>query len=310
MDRTQRDAVLERVFITGGTGFIGSRLCHVLSRSGAEVHVSSRSAVTPPEPAAKLWRINHCDFKGTQSVLNKVRPRTVFHLAGFTSAQRSLVLVQKTLNDNLVATVNLLHAAAEAGCERVILAGSLEEPEDSATPASSPYAVSKLSGHAYARMFRNTFGLDFTNARIFMVYGPAQRETYKLVPYVTLSLLRGELPKLSSGSREIDWIFVDDVVDGLKACATSRVAGGETVDLGSGLLTAVKDVVRKLADLIDPSLQPEFGSIADRENEQVRRADVVRTYSITGWKPSVSLADGLEQTVSWYSNHPDQKIST
>lgn len=266
--------------------------------------------MTPRESAAKQWRINHCDFKETRSVLNKVRPRTVFHLAGFTSAQRSLELVQRTLNDNLVATVNLLHAAAEAGCERVILAGSLEEPEDFDTPASSPYAVSKFSGLAYARMFRNTFGLDFTNARIFMVYGPAQRETYKLVPYVTLSLLRGELPKLSSGGREIDWIFVDDVVNGLVACATSRVAGGETVDLGSGLLTTVKDVVKKLVGLIDPSLQPEFGAVADRQNEQVKRADVERTFSITGWKPSVSLEVGLEQTVSWYSNYSDRNIST
>ncbi|MGB7630094.1 MAG: NAD-dependent epimerase/dehydratase family protein, partial [Candidatus Deferrimicrobium sp.] len=271
---------------------------------------SSRSATTPPEHVTELWRIDHCDFKETRSVLNKVRPKTVFHLAGFTSAQRNLELVQRTLNDNLVATVNLLHAASEAGCERVILAGSLEEPDDSGTPASSPYAVSKLSGHAYARMFRNTFGLDFTNARIFMVYGPAQRETYKLVPYVTLSLLRGEVPKLSSGGRKIDWIFVDDVANGLVACATSRAAGGETVDLGSGLLTTVKEVVRKLVDLINPSLQPEYGSIVDRENEQVRRADVARTYSITGWKPSVSLEAGLEQTVSWYSNHLDRKIAT
>jgi nucleoside-diphosphate-sugar epimerase len=191
------------------------------------------------------------------------------------------------------------------GCERVILAGSLEEPDDPATPATSPYAVSKLSGHAYAQMFRSTFGLNYTNARIFMVYGPAQRETYKLVPYVTLSLLRREPPKLSSGTREIDWIFVDDVVDGLVACATSEAAGGETVDVGNGTLTTVKDVVNKLIHLVDPSLQAQFSSIAERKNEQVRRANIERTFSLTGWKPSISLDEGLERTVAWYRNHPE-----
>ena len=80
------------------------------------------------------------------------------------------------------------------------------------------------------------------------------------------------------------------------------------MDLGSGRLTTVKEVVKKLVDLIAPSLLPEFGSIADRENEQVRRADVERTYSITGWKPSVSLEMGLERTVSWFRKHQDRNI--
>jgi UDP-glucose 4-epimerase len=309
MQGTQRVDALGRVFITGGTGFIGSRLCHVLCRSGAEAHVSSRRTGSPPEPAARLWQVDLCDFTQTRSVLNTVRPKTIFHLAGVTSAQRSLALVQGTLNDNLVATVNLLHAAAEAGCERVVLAGSLEEPDDLGATATSPYAVSKSCGHAYARMFRSAFGLNYTNARIFMVYGPAQRETHKLVPYVTLSLLRGEPPKLSSGVREVDWIFVDDVVDGLIACAASPSAGGETLDVGSGRLTTVKEVVNKLAGLIDPCLPLEFSAMADRENEQVRRADVTRTYSITGWKPSVSLEVGLEKTVSWYRNHMERTIA-
>jgi UDP-glucose 4-epimerase len=186
-----------------------------------------------------------------------------------------------------------------------VLAGSFEEPEDPDTPATSPYAVSKLAGHAYAKMFRSTFGLNYTNVRIFMAYGPAQRETYKLVPYVTMSLLRGEPPKLSSGMREVDWIFVDDVVDGLLAIATTKAAGGETVDVGSGTLTKVMDVVIKLIHLVDPSIKAQFSSFTERKNEQTRRADIERTYSITGWKPSISLDDGLERTVAWYRNHPE-----
>ena len=86
-------------------------------------------------------------------------------------------------------------------------------------------------------MFSALYGLQVVTARIFMTYGPAQPDRKKLIPYVTDCLLRGEAPQLTSGERLVDWVYVDDVVDGLLAAATSPRGAGKTVDLGSGTLS-------------------------------------------------------------------------
>jgi UDP-glucose 4-epimerase len=96
----------------------------------------------------------------------------------------------------------------------------------------SPYAAAKWSVSGYARMFRALYQIPVVIAKIFMVYGSGQTDHTKLIPYVILSLLRGEAPRLSSGVRLVDWIFVDDVVDGLIGCAQTHGIDGRTVEFG------------------------------------------------------------------------------
>jgi nucleoside-diphosphate-sugar epimerase len=153
-------------------------------------------------------------------------------------------------------------------------------------------------------MFHALFGTPVVIARPFMVYGPGQLDGRKLVPYVTRSLLRGIAPDLSSGTRAVDWIYVDDVVDGLLALSATPGIDGETFDVGSGQLVPVRDVVLQLADLIGPAVQVEFGAVPDRPLEQVRVADATHTKARIGWGAQVALRDGLERSVKWYAEHP------
>jgi nucleoside-diphosphate-sugar epimerase len=207
---------------------------------------------------------------------------------------------------NVVTTVNLLTTATELGVDRIVLVGSLEEPGrgELATVPSSPYAASKWAAGDYARMFHALFGTPVVIARTFMVYGPGQVDGRKLVPYVTRALLRGVAPELSSATRPVDWIYVDDVVDGLLALGVTPGAGGESFDVGSGQLVPVRDVVLQLADIIRPSVEIEFGAVPDRPLEQVRVADATDTKARIGWEAQVALRDGLERCVEWYAEHP------
>ncbi len=90
--------------------------------------------------------------------------------------------------------------------------------EDTSVPGS-PYAAAKTAVASYGRMFHALYGLPIVHLRVFMVYGPGPQDITKLVPYVTGCLLRGEPPRLSSGTREIDWIYIDDVVEAFVAAA-------------------------------------------------------------------------------------------
>ena len=149
-------------------------------------------------------------------------------------------------------------------------------------------------------MFHALYKLPTVIARVFMVYGPAQIDLTKLIPYVTLSLLQGKSPKISSGDRLVDWIYVSDVVNGFVALAESPNVDGATVDLGSGSLISIREIVRQLAKVIGNGIEPEFGALPDRPMEPTRTARTADALARIGWKPEVSLQEGLKRTVDWY----------
>lgn len=291
-----------KIVVTGAGGFIGVPLCRALQGYGAEVHGISRRDQVERRDHIRWWRGDLADTSGIRNLVTKINPEIIFHLASHVTGSRDLRMVWPTFEGNLLSTVNLLTIASEIGCQRVILAGSLEEPESASgeTIPCSPYAAAKGASSSYARMFHALYQTPVVIARLFMVYGPGQQDRTKLVPYVTLSLLTKQPPKLGSGQRQVDWVHVDDVVDGLIAAVKTPNIEGHTLDFGSGTLVSIRTIVQQLSEYIDPNIDLLWGAIPDRPMEQMRIANVSKTYDITGWKPKISLEIGLEQTVDWY----------
>jgi UDP-glucose 4-epimerase len=290
------------VLITGASGFIGTHLCRRLAASGASVQAVSRKPHSG-EGENIWWRQADCsNIADVRQVVASVRPNFVFHLASHVTGARKLDVVLPTFYDNLASTVHLLTAAAEIGCQRIVLASSSEEPQafDGKSFACSPYAAAKWASSIYGRMFYQLFELPVVMPRIFMTYGPDQKDTQKLVPSVILHLLRGEVPKLSSGRRHADWIHVDDVVEGLLRAATTPGIEGCAFDLGTGSLASVRDVVEHIRKNIGTLVEPAFGALPDRPFEQERAADMAFLSDKLGYVPRTSLEEGLETTVTWY----------
>lgn len=294
----------DRVLVTGATGFIGGHLVARLRAEGAEVHVLGRADPPAKPPGVRWWRADVADREAVKAVVQQVRPGVIYHLASHVVGARALDAVGPTLAANLLGTIHLLLAAAETGGPRLVLTGSLEEPEPAMSPPvpSSPYAAAKWAAGGYARMFHALWDVPVVLLRLFMVYGPAQRDLNKLVPYVTLALLRGEAPRLASGTRPVDWIYVDDVVEAILRAGRASDVIGETLDVGSGELVAVRTVVETLVELVNPSVTPAFGALPDRPMEQVRQAQVGATTALLeGWRPLVPLREGLARTAAWYA---------
>jgi nucleoside-diphosphate-sugar epimerase len=132
-----------------------------------------------------------------------------------------------------------------------------------------------------------------------MTYGPGQHGT-KIVPYVINSLIQGRSPSLSSGVWSADWVYVDDVVDGFISAATRPGIDGRVIDLGSGTLTSIRDVVNSIVRIINPTVEPQFGALPDRPSEQTRVADVDGARSMLCWSATRSLEDGLAATIRWH----------
>jgi UDP-glucose 4-epimerase len=290
----------QRIMVTGATGFIGSRLLARLEVSGAEVHAVSRESPRTGNDAVRWWQADLSDMSTVRNVMAAVSPNVIFHLAGEVTGVRDLRVVQPTFRAGLIGSVNLLVAAGELGCQRIVLAGSMEEPRTLSEVPCSPYAAAKIGQSLYARMCHALFAIPTITLRIFMVYGPAQRDVNKLVPYAIRALLSGQAPRLTSGTREVDWIYVDDVVEAFLAAAQRPGIEGTTLEVGTGVLTSVRSIVERLRDLINPGIALEFGELPDRPLERVDVADVEATWQSLHWRPTVSLTEGLGRTVAWH----------
>lgn len=292
----------QRVLVTGGTGFLASHLCQRLFEAGADVHATSRHDQPSQADSPRWWKTDLSSAEEVRSLLAAIQPSVVYHLAGFVGAKPDLSLVLPTFESLLASTVHILIGATEFGCKRIVLSGSLTEPGPPSLHAvpSSPYAAAKWAASAYGRMFYALYHAPVVIAVPFMTFGPRQ-DPGKLVPSVILNLLRGEVPKLSSGLWEADWIYVGDVIRGFLDAGIVPGIEGATLELGSGTMVTTRAIVENITALMKTNIKPVFGAIADRPREPIRIADTMETRKILGWAPMTSLSEGLQQTIQWYA---------
>jgi len=297
---TSRTLPFRSALVTGASGFIGSALARRLCEMGVRVTGVATRQREGLDPEIHWSFGDLADITCVERVMEESSPEVIFHLASHVTGTRERQAVLPAFHSNLASTVNLLTRCQQQGCQRIVLTGSLEEPEGETAVPSSPYAAAKWAASGYARMFHALYDTPVVTARLFMVYGPNQKDVNKLVPYVIRSFLAGEPPRLSSGVREVDWIYVDDVVDAYLALATARGVERETLDIGSGELVTIRKVVDEIHHLMQPGVEPGWGTIPDRPLERIRVARTSETTQRIGWQPKTSLRDGLARTIDWY----------
>ena len=290
------------MLVTGARGFLGSHTCVHLLREGAEVYATSRSAAPNSSGGLQWLQGDLSDLQTVRRVFASARPDVVFHFTGHVSAAPDKEAVRTTLDSLLVSAVNVLIAAAEQETGRVVLPGSLVEPEsgDTEFTPTSPYVVAKWAASAYGRMFQFLYETPVVIVRPAYAYGPWQPEG-RLVPYVIKSLLAGETPKLSNARFEADWIYIDDVVEGMLAAARAQGVEGKTIDLGTGHVATARDIVQLIIELMGGRARAECGARPDRPGDRTRAADVAAAKRQIGWSPSTSLRDGLQRTIDWFA---------
>ena len=292
-----------RVLVTGASGFVGARLCARLESVGATVLGLARSEPADGNPPANWLRADLGEPESAHAAIRHARAEVIMHAAGHVWGTPDPDVIVPTLHSNLLGTVNLLTAARDAGVGRVIVTGTMMEPDFAGADGvpNSPYAASKWASSVYGRMFHALYDLPVVNLRLFMVYGPGDGDERKLIPCIIQSLLRGTAPPLSSGRWEVDWVYIDDVVDAYLCAAVAEGVEGRTFDVASGQLVSIRRVAETLTGLIGSGVRPRFGVRADRPNEVARVADVAAAREQLGWRARVGLDEGLARTIEWHA---------
>ncbi|MDX1414709.1 MAG: SDR family NAD(P)-dependent oxidoreductase [Candidatus Promineifilaceae bacterium] len=293
-----------RILVTGATGFIGSALVERLVAEGqAVVMALVRPDYREEVFSSRLQNILEqialviADVRDLETVvvaLEKARPDLIFHLAA-AGVRNPFLPIEEALAHNLHGTLNVLRAAFElrsAGGEPLGFITGRTPGEDA---AMNHYAASKAAAWQICRMYARTQGWPISGATIFQAYGPGQRGQ-NLIPAAVKAAREGRDFPMTAGDQQRDWIYVDDVVEGLLAVARSGQAPGSQVDLGTGRLVSVADMVRRIYAAVGGKGQPLPGALPARPGEQqIQVADARRTKRLTGWEASVDLETGLRR---------------
>jgi UDP-glucose 4-epimerase len=296
-----------RVAVTGSTGFIGMHLLRGLHAVGAEIvaiaaadkHVERLDGL--PFPVEHIIVDDICNLG---EAIRRAKAEYVIHLSAFVSNERSLHVLDETLRQNLLPTISLLVAAAEARVARVVLLGSCEEYSHKTTPfdtalatdPSSPYGASKAAATAYARMFTNSFRLSTVVLRPSVVYGPGQSDRM-LICQVMKAMAKNRTVEVTGGEQTRDFIYVEDVVNAVIKSLTVPSAEGNVWNVGSGEIITVRDCLERIERITGRTGLIEYGKRPYGENEIFQyELKVQETYAAFDWKPSVTLDEGLHKT--------------
>ena len=301
--------------VTGGAGFIGSHLSEELVRRGHHVRVAD-SLVTGKR--SNLDHIPGVEFlEGDVSDLTFARKAVegadyVLHQAALPSVPRSVKDPVTSNRANVDGTLNILVAARDAGVRRVVFAGSSSaygntetSPKHEGMPTSplSPYALQKVVGEQYLRMFTSLYGLETVTIRYFNVFGPRQDPGSPYSGVISLfatALLDGRQPIIyGDGEQTRDFTYVTNVVDGVLRAVTAPEASGEVINVATSQEISINKLAATLAAVIGTSLPPVY---TDARVGDVRHslADISKAKRLLGYEPEVGLEEGLRRTVDWY----------
>jgi UDP-N-acetylglucosamine/UDP-N-acetyl-alpha-D-glucosaminouronate 4-epimerase len=301
--------------VTGGAGFIGSHLAEALVRRGHRVRIAD-SLITGKR--ANLAHIDAAEFVEGDLADLPVAERAVagmdyvLHQAAIPSVPRSVKDPISSNSANVTATLNVLVAARNAGVRRLVYAGSssaygdtdvLPKHESMPTGPLSPYALQKLVGEQYCRMFTKLYGFETVIIRYFNVFGPRQDPGSPYSGVISLfatALLSGERPIIyGDGEQTRDFTYVSNVVDGvLRACEAPNVAG-EVINVATGGRISVNELLRVMNRLTGGRVEavyaePRAGDVRDSQ------ADITKARTLLGYTPTVSLEEGLRHTLDWF----------
>lgn len=314
---------MNRLLVTGGMGFIGSNFILYMLARRPEIHITNLDALTyagnpdnlqyiADSGAYRFVRADITDAGAVEQIMEEGAFDAIVHFAAESHVDRSIADPESFVRTNVLGTFRLLESARRHSISRFIhvstdeVYGTLGSTgfftEDSPLMPNSPYSASKAGSDMLARSYARTYGLPVIITRCSNNYGPRQFPE-KLIPtIITQAIQDRPIPVYGDGSHVRDWLYVDDHCAAIDA-ALRHGQPGEVYNIGGHQERTNLEVVRMVLNQLG---KPEslIAFVADRPGHDLRYAiDPGKTERELGWTPSVSLSEGMKQTISWYVNN-------
>jgi nucleoside-diphosphate-sugar epimerase len=299
----------KKLLVTGGAGFIGRHLVRELCALGHSPVAVTRSLDRIDRDLGDLDNVRWveadlCSSEQVTALLQAEQPDVLFHLAG-----NRLGESDKRTDSNLLSAANLFEASRDSSIKRIVILGSASEYGDQLGPLneklparpSSAYGISKAVVTKTALAMFEENGLPVVILRPFTVYGPHQPAEMFVAEATHCAV--NELPfRMSAGTQQRDFVFVDDVVAAIIASASAAELEGKIINIGSGQARKLRDVAELIWRISETKAPLLIGERPASESDMHDTwADITRAQELLDWSPRTSLEDGLRTTIEWAS---------
>lgn len=301
-----------KILVTGGAGFIASHVVDAFVGEGHQVIVVDNLSTGQREfvnPQATFIEADITDKARIQEIITQERPEVIDHHAAHIQVGNSVKDPQFDAQNNIIAILNIMEAAKDAGVKKVIMAstggamyGNKPVPftEEMREEPLSPYGVSKRSGELYLNYYHEQYGIPYVALRYANVYGPRQNPHGEsgVVAIFSEMLVAGKKPIINGdGTHSRDYVFVTDVVRANLAALTTDFVGA--LNIGTGVETTTNEVFDKVVMALGLSMEREYGPA--RPGEQVQSVlSYAKAKEILGWEPTINFDEGVKQVAEWY----------
>jgi UDP-glucose 4-epimerase len=302
--------------VTGGAGFIGSHVVHELVRRGEAVRVLDNLAtgkIANLSAVSDRIDFHNADIRDPGALAACfAEARYVIHLAALPSVARSVDDPLTANEVNLTGTLNVLLAARDAGVKRLVFAASaaaygnnptMPRVETLTPDPLSPYALAKVAGEYYCRVFTGIFGLETVALRFFNIFGPRQdpHSPYSgVLSKFVAAYEQGNTPVIfGDGEQSRDFTYVDNVVDATLRACLAPAAAGKVVNVGVGRSYTLNQTIAVLNGIFGRQVKPRYAP--PRKGDALHSlADISLAHQALGYEPLVSFEEGLRRTVEWF----------
>lgn len=311
---------MKKFLVTGGAGFIGSHIVERLLKEGHFVRVLDNfssgkieNLSFTHELRAMSYELIRGDIRSFDTCLKATQGIDfILHQAALRSVPKSMLNPQEYNEVNIQGTLNLLKAAKKNKVKRLVFASSssvygevktFPEKEGFSPSPISPYALTKLAGEHYCRIFSKHFGLSTVCLRYFNVFGPRQSlddEYAVVIPKFITCLLKGEHPPIyGTGRQSRDFTYVKNVVQANLLAAKKGNFKGEIFNVASGRDYTVLELVKILRKIMDRNTKPVFLPLRPGDVFKTQ-ADLSKIKRMLGYSPKIDFIQGLKLTVEYF----------
>jgi len=314
---------MKKILVTGGAGFIGSHIVERLLKEGHFVRVLDNfssgkieNLSFTHELRAKSYELIRGDIRSLDTCLKATQGIDfILHQAALRSVPKSMLNPQEYNEVNIQGTLNLLKAAVKNRIKRFVFASSssvygdikvFPEKEDFLPCPISPYALTKLAGEHYCRIFSYHYHLSTLSLRYFNVFGPRQSlddEYAVVIPKFITCLLKGEHPPIyGTGRQSRDFTYVKNVVEANLLAVKKGNFKGEVFNVASGRDYTVLELVKILRRIMDRNTKPVF--LPPRLGDVFKtQADLSKIKRMLGYSPKIDFIQGLKLTVKYFQEN-------
>lgn len=309
----------KKILLTGGAGFIGTKLvARLVDQNEITIYDNlSRNSLQSTDLAEnRNVKVISADILDYEKLRKAVKgQQVIIHLAGVAGIDTVLRSPVKTFRVNLLGTANICEAARESGtCERLIdfstsevfgqvAFRSFETQPTTIGAVGEPrwnYAVSKLAGEHLVHAYYREFGLPTISVRPFNIYGPGQVGEGALQKFVIAALKNVPLTIFGDGSQIRSWCYVDDFVNGLLLCLENPAAIGQVFNIGNPQASVtILNLAETILSLTETKSYIEFVSRPGADVE-LRIPNIEKAKQILGFIPTINLSEGILRTIEWY----------